>query len=149
MLADGERPINIRIHNIIWFYILYTVNDDANVTYIVVCFYPPQEKNKTVLKCKILCLVEDGIVGIMSKPLVDLPDACKPLALTKAGEALRPSDGVRRVGIECPVLYAKLMEISRISGDVQYMNILHIMCILCILLYIYTICIYIYINKGL
>jgi len=29
----------------------------------------------------------DGIVGIMSKPLVDLPDACKPLALTKAGEA--------------------------------------------------------------
>ena len=33
-------------------------------------------------------VVKDGIVGIMSKPLVDLPDACKPLALTKAGEAI-------------------------------------------------------------
>ena len=33
-------------------------------------------------------VVKDGIVGIMSKPLVDLPDACKPLALTKAGEEI-------------------------------------------------------------
>ena len=44
---------------------------------------------------------EDGIVGIMAKPLVELPAACKPLALTTAAEATccdlcckkKPGDG--------------------------------------------------------
>ena len=49
-------------------------------------FFSPEKKSSEAHQSPV---AKDGIVGIMSKPLVDLPDACKPLALTKAGEAPR------------------------------------------------------------